>query len=416
VNNVYLQKEIKDAVFSLKNKISPSLDLDSEILIEKEKSKTELITTVQNLYLFKSSNPLEQRIFELILSYAVDSEKKYPGSFSLVIKDIFKIFEKIVMGISIRNNLENFQQPLLTTPASIFDLNELIVDRINEKNSMIASLFYEAIQLAGFGGRIFVEKTHSQTPSLELTCGYSFDLKPAWPCNIKLQNVKTFIIDGFIESVSEIHHLLEKQSSAKDVSLLFARGLSQDVISTLKVNFERGTLKCIPIIAPFDLEGINILNDIAVIAGSDVVSSNKGNLISSISYDGVPIISFVMIYPNKIILQHSTTARAVSVHSLNLKNKRLENSAIEDVYTLFDKRIRSLSPSSVIIRLPDDKNFIVNSQLIDFGLRSLKTFIDYGLFFDEKNKMPATCFFAGIFASKCVNQIIKVGAAILDDL
>jgi chaperonin GroEL (HSP60 family) len=412
VNNIFLNSEIELSFRNLLKKLS-EISKTGSLILHQTKSGIIFHTQYQFLFNYKPASPLEARLYEMIIGHAVDAEKMGPGAFDKTIQLILEYSQKYLIGVSISDFLKNIQNTIQSTPATINDVADMILDPMKSQDSKLSSLFMEAVNLAGFGGKIIVEKTHAQTPSVELNCGYSFDVKPAWPINVKLENVKVFVIDGFIESVSEIHHLLEKLSESKSTAMFFARGMSPDVISTLRVNFDRGSLKVVPVIVNFDLEGINSLNDIAIVSGCDVVSSNKGNLISCIDVDVAPTIESATIYPTKITLQHGSTSRSVASHVSYLKNKRLDDSMIEDVSKLYDKRIRSLSPNHVLIRLPDDRNFVIASQTIDLALRGLRSLVDYGVIEVDGKKMPtAMNFAAGTFASKCLSQILNVGAVI----
>ena len=172
-------------------------------------------------------------------------------------------------------------------------------------------------------------------------------------------------------------------------------------------------MTAIPVIVNFDIDGINTLNDIAIVSGGDIVTSNKGNLISSIAYDSVPIVSSVTVYPVKVMLQHSKTSRATIAHVNYLKNKRSENNIVEDIGKVYDKRIRSLTPNQVLIRLPDDKDFVKISQAIDLGLRTIKSVVDYGVIKKDGRKIPAVLDFAAQkYSSKCAHELSRLGALV----
>ena len=414
MNNIFLDPEIKSAFKNLLKKIKSCNIVETDTLVH-AKEGLSLHTRFQLFFNFKPGSDLEAKLYEMILNHSLEAERLGPGSFDMIMQLLSEYSEKISADIPVSDFLEKNLMQSEIKPATISDVRDNVIFRLASINPMIASIFLEAVQLAGFGGKIIVEKTHALVPSVELTCGYSFDVRPAWPLSVKLENAKIFVIDGFIESVSEIHHLLEKQFETKDCSIIFARGMSPDVISTLRVNFERGTLKSVPVIVNFDLEGINTLNDLAIVSGGDVVSSNKGNLISSIVYDAVSVVNSVTVYPTKIVIQNSKTSKAVSIHASFLKNKRSESNAVEDIGKLYDKRIRSLSPNHVLIRLPDNSNFVKSSQAIDVSLRTLKSLLDYGIIEQEGKKIPAALSYAaGTYLVKCLKCISNLGAAIIE--
>ena len=68
------------------------------------------------------------------------------------------------------------------------------------------------------------------------------------------EDVKVLIIDGMIESIGEIHHVLEKAASEKNPIVMFVRSMADDVRSTLSLNVKRGTIDLIPVEVGFNEE------------------------------------------------------------------------------------------------------------------------------------------------------------------
>ena len=136
--------------------------------------------------------------------------------------------------------------------------------------------------------------------------------------------VKCVCIDGIIESVSEIHHILEKLNSLQQPAVLFARGFSMEVISTLSVNARRGTLNVAPVVVGYTIEHANTLKDIAIACGGDVVSSLKGELISAIDLDEVPTVEKVCITSAGVMISHRYSKKNVNNHVKKIQKNRQE--------------------------------------------------------------------------------------------
>ena len=162
-----------------------------------------------------------------------------------------------------------------------------------------------ACNMAGGAGQLFLDYQGKNASSLLLQDGYRFPIgttkeiiKTAIGKSIELYDVDVLMIDGIIESVGEIHHILEEYSKTRRPIVIFARGFSEEVIATIVVNKARGALNLVPVQVPYDVDGINMLNDIAVICNSDLVSSLKGELISSISIDEISTINKIVVLTN----------------------------------------------------------------------------------------------------------------------
>jgi chaperonin GroEL (HSP60 family) len=360
---------------------------------------------LQTLFNLKFDDELCQRVYEIIVTHATAAEKMGPGGFDRCIEQLLKNFELIERGNQ-PLNCSNFVKGTLSRVrhASKQDLDALVASYTKSRET---SMLREALQLAGFGGRIIIEKTHSVVPSVELIRGYTFEVSPAFPVKAAFERPRTICIDGFIESASEIHHLLEAASEAKEPCLMFVRGLSDDVVHTLKVNYDRGSLRVVPIIVKYDLEGINAINDIAVVCGTDLVSSLKGDLISSINFNEVARAELAVVYPSKVVINNLSTKNAVAAQVKALLTKRKEQTLVQDVEKLIDARIRSLSPNQVVIRLPEDKDFVTSSQSIDYALRAVKSAVDFGL--NEKGELVSSLVGASVHADRCTETLVSLG-------
>jgi hypothetical protein len=396
------------AIKNVCSKIAAILESNNNQILASQKNDIQVYTKFQVLFNLKSSNPLEARIIEIILGHAMAAEKLGPGAFDETIKQILNKFCRLSETLS-----ETAYSPI-PYPASLADVKELVYKKVKDVDESLMHMLDEALALAGFGGRIVIEKSNTNTSSVELSRGYSFDVTPGWSLSSKLLNAKSFVIDGYIESVSEVHHVLEACSEAKEPAVIFARGFSNDVLHTLRINYDRGTLKLIPIIVRFDLEGINMVNDITAVTGCDMVSCNKGDLISSIKYETAPVIQSIIVYPNKVVIQNEKTSQAVASQINFLRKKRNEATVVEDVGKLYDKRIRSLSPNHVIIRIPETKDFVRYSQTIDSALRTIKSAVDHGLIRQEGTLLPySSKIAASVHSMRCHETLTGIGAVLL---
>jgi hypothetical protein len=338
--------------------------------LTREKNGIMLHTKMQVLFGLKLKTDAERLIHETIMSNAVMAEKFCVGGFDRFIE----------LLINEQTSSTNVVSRSAIAP-TMNDVKRIVSTCTKDADAFIENLTNKAILSAGFCGKVIVEKTQSNVPSVELVRGYTFLLKQLIPLNVTFTHSRIFCIDGYVENVSEIHHLLESAGEAKEPCVVFLRGASDDVIHTLRTNYDRGSLRVIPIAVNFDLEGMNTLVDISIVCGCDLVSSLKGDLISSIRFSDAPIIDQITVQNGRVVVTNSKTHNRVSQHVYELRNRRNDES-IDDKGMLFDKRIRSLTPNHVIVRLPNNRNFIVNSQAIDQSLRSVKSMIEHGLTID----------------------------------
>lgn len=379
---------------------------------------TSIHTRLQAIFNDRPGDPAERVLHEVIMNHAVMAEKMGPGGFDACLRIIVDDLRVLSAGgtpvdrSSLLDRLENVGG----RPTRGSDIARLVDECAYNASDRVRVMLKRALTLAGFGGRVVVERAVSVEPSVELVRGYTFELDPAWPVSATLKEPRVATIDGFVESVGELNGFLERAHTAKEPVCLFVRGLAPDVVSTLRVNYDRGTLMVVPIIVRFDVEGINVLKDIAVVAGCDVVSSAKGDLISTVAFDECPRVEQATLGLGKVVLVGRNTRSAVDKHVTALRMLRADQH--NELGRLLDMRIRSLSSNHVVLRLPDDSDFVRNSQVIDCALRSVGAAVDRGIVDDPGVPgVPAgvpvgTVVGAVLHAGLCVNRLRSLGAVI----
>lgn len=327
---------------------------------------TDILKTRRGLQHFLSlrfDDQEKQNFYEIIISHAIKAEKSCPGA-----------------GIDLLKRFCNDKQKNDHRILSKSDLiRSLMMSGISKKN---ISLLNSVIEHASSTTKISLKRSTTNYSYIEITNGYTFDVSCMIPITsrVDLKNPKTVIVDGYIENISEIHHLLEDLSEKKEPCLLFCRGMSNDVLNTIKVNNDRKTIILYPVQIPYDIENVNSLVDIAVISDTDVISSLKGDLISSIKFSNLSSLESCSIFKNKIILHNKNSRDRVANHINQLKIKIKEREEISDILS---KRVKSLSSSCIEISLSNDINFYSNSQQIDEGIRIISSVMNNSYIVDE---------------------------------
>lgn len=257
------------------------------------------------------------------------------------------------------------------------------------------------IESIGLEGKIFISESSSDVTLVEILDGYNFVLdviaKPysidAWYGN----DVRCLVIDGMIETVAEIHSLLESANASKESLAIIARGFDPEVIKTISLNNDRGTLNVVLMKVPFDISSVNILNDVAVVCGSDVLSSEKGQLISAVKINDLSSCDKMIISQNNVNILNDSTSRNVATHASTLAITRdaTNDSFIRNVY---DTRLRSLVSRSAKISVPKSSaKKGLSIERLDFILRSLKSLMKLGYYERVKEEQPSyidQCVFA----------------------
>jgi len=335
----------------------------------------------------------EKAVFDLLLSYLSKGEVVAPGSSDLILEFLVKGKSSYEIKPS------SFQKK---------DLDLLL--RTYCKDDVTLEMTKRSFEIAGFGGKISI--LFCEKDSVELTKGFFFEsVKPSFDTkNRVFLNPRIVCIDGFVESVSEIHHLLETCAEKKEPLIIFLRGISEEVIHTLKVNFERKTLEVVPAVVTYDLDGVNLLKDIAAVCKEDIISSLKGELISSTDFSLFKRVEKVSFSKDSTIIENSS----INLDSyLKFLQEKIISSSNETERKILEKRLSRLGNNQVVIRLTDDKRKKARSFYVDRSIRAVKSAIDFGVVFYNGKMYPnSTLETASMLSKKFLETLDEVGALV----
>lgn len=327
-------------------------------------SNEESCKSVSTLGLLVNSRPpqnvsdIQAHIFQMSLEYARRAEINAAGSAVATIE----IAKKILINPSFQYQTQ--------IEGKIFKKSDLplLIDGIIENSEQ--DHFIEFIELAG-SSRYLVERTPSRFDSIEFIDNFEFNhVSKAIDGTVIMDNARVLIADAYIENESEIRKLLEWSAQEKERILLCCRGFSEDVLHTLAVNRSRGTLFAYALAFPFDENDANTLVDIATILGNDVVSSLKGQLISSLDPSSLPRVEYARLYGNTLAVNDSHARSRVDKLAFNLKEK-LETAEPEAIQPL-EKRLKRLSGSTMIVRLQSGIDHTLRCERWDLALRTIR--------------------------------------------
>lgn len=355
---------------------------------------------------------IDKIVRTMVIDACSRAETQAPGCS----RTFIKLLELLVNGRTLGFKQQDLIQ--MSRPATMQTLERMVHDSVPD----VADMLIEAIRLAGGECKIFIEPSVTRQPSVELTRGYTFRCSPdpqffrdgKWTAF----DVKCVVIDGIIDKVSEIDSLLQRCNDERRTMAIFARGFDRDVLSTLRVNHARKTLNVIPIIVEFDLETVNVLLDIATAIGSDVVSSLKGELISTIKFDEVKTVRSIVCMGRSATI--GCQGASVEAHVKNLLQKRRDET-LPAVKQIIDQRLKSLSPSSVTIKVDDSGPGGGRTMHdLDMGLRMVRSVLMHGVLRREDLERAGIGAMADAMGDECptswVIASLQVGLSLISTL
>jgi hypothetical protein len=396
-----LDRERFNKSISKSSKRLASIGEDSVLIYSKNSESYQIKNRVQKGIYSHFKDPVFERVIKpALLLECISSENRVGGSgdatfkiFSDLISEDFEIFGK---NHKIDASLEKVGDIIINnikkngSLCTYRDINRFLNQEI--KNLETRNLIKKSIEYSGIRNKIFSERSAKQKSHIEIREGFFFDmlvdpafLKKAW----KKRDAIAIVLDGAIIEVSEIHHLLEFCNSTGTPAIIFCRNVSPDVLNTLHVNMMRGTLDVIPVEIQIEEENVNMLKDIAISTGSDMICVEKGDVLSSsirgFIENGFSYIDFIKIDSTGISITNKSSQESVKNHINSLNTTR--QSADQEEVKRIDRRIRALSSDRVIISVGQDQ-IIKNPtcvEEIDSFLRSLAGFINFGKVIIEKD-------------------------------
>lgn len=287
--------------------------------------------------------------------------------------------------IKLRETLDTSCCERMTKVMSMDQAQDIVFEHVS--NVLSRELVIAATDAAGLKGKIAIRKQDAYSGiSIELIEGYVFDLVQACSLNSiekwTRKSAKCLIIDGIIESVAEIDSIFQHAYAAHEPLLLLCRGYGDDVISTIVANRMRHTLDAMPLRVPYDERSANTLNDLAIVCGCDVISSLKGELISTIDYASLPTVDSVSVLGETLSIDNLTTRDGVTRHTAWLQKMRddAESSGNEAISGLYASRIKSMSSYTVDVVIGADTLEAHDvAEQADYGFRLMKSCLVGGI-------------------------------------
>ena len=168
------------------------------------------------------------------------------------------------------------------------------VASISAGDEEIGNLIAEAMEKVGNDGVITVEESRSMGTTLEVVEGMQFDrgyVSPYMVTNTEkmeaeLEEPYILITDKKIANIQEILPILEQIVQEGKPLLIIADDIEGEALATLVVNKLRGTFNCVGVKAPgFGDRRIEMLEDIAILTGGQVISEDMGYDLKDVTID-----------------------------------------------------------------------------------------------------------------------------------
>tara|TARA_Y100000310_G_scaffold120621_1_gene119381 strand:+ start:8614 stop:9930 length:1317 start_codon:yes stop_codon:yes gene_type:complete len=352
LNKREFEPAVQSLIYKIKKNLLKVVASNLDISFGKNLSKLYLLDAIRLVYEIKTDSPEEAIFKNIILEMMLSAQKTFP------LAEIYALLA--VISNFYYHDIDSLLNRLYSCAHLAYKANEQDLEQILDsvKTCEISKIISNTIlQTGGPTCRIDIQDGKEFDTKIKFVNGHKFNayvdhrFQLAVKKNIfKFKLAKVLVIDGVIDAVSEAHHLFEHFNKSKETLVIICRGFEEEVVSTLAINYKRKTLNVIPVVVPSSLETINSLKDISVVSGVDLVSSLKGDLISSIDPAEIKKINSIILEKSELTMFESSTSRAIDAHVNSLQEKIKEEHG-QDKLRLLEKRIASLTPNIVHVSL-----------------------------------------------------------------
>jgi len=235
-----------------------------------------------------------------------------------------------------------------------------VVGTISSSDEVIGTLIAEAMDQVSQNGVITVEESKTAETYSEVVEGMQFDRGYITPYmatdNEKMDAVldEPFILltDKKISNIQDILPLLEGVIQSGKKMLIVAEDVEGEALATIILNKLRGTFTCVCVKAPgFGDRRKEMLQDIAVLTGGQVVSSDLGMELKDATIDVLGTAGQVKVSKeNTIIVDGAGSAQDIK-DRINQINNEIENTTSEYDKEKLQERLAKLSGGVAVIKV-----------------------------------------------------------------
>ena len=234
------------------------------------------------------------------------------------------------------------------------------VATISAADDVVGNLIADAMDKVGTDGVITIEESKTAETYSEIVEGMQFDRGYISPYMVTdsdkmeavIDDACILITDKKISSIQEILPLLEQIVQEGKKLVIIAEDLEGEALATILVNRLRGTFSCVAIKAPgFGDRRKEMLQDIAILTGGTVISSDLGYDLKEASFEMLGYARQVKVTKeNTIIVDGSGEADAIKARVSHIKNE-IENTTSDFDQEKLMERLAKLSGGVAVIKV-----------------------------------------------------------------
>ena len=225
----------------------------------------------------------------------------------------------------------------------------------------IGTLLVEALNEVGKDGVVTVEEAKGFSTSLNVVEGLQFERGYLSPYFITNQDKMTsdldrpyiLICNKKIAQLKELMPILEKVLNAQRSILIVADDVDGEAMQGLVVNTLRGALKVCAVRSPgFGESRVDILNDLATLAGAKVFSEVSGDKLEDLTFEDLGVCKKAIVGKTSTVLVGCEgEQKEIESRANSLRDQIIDESIDEDARAILKDRLSKMAGGVAILRV-----------------------------------------------------------------
>lgn len=254
----------------------------------------------------------------------------------------------------------------------------------------IGELVADAVEKVGPEGVITVEEAKGMETTLEVVEGMQFDrgylsayfITDSQKMEAVLDNPLILLVDRKISVLKDLLSFLEEVANQQKSVLIIAEDVDGEALTSLVVNKLRGVLNCVAVKAPgFGDNRKEMLKDISVLVGADVVSEEKGMKIADTSFDVLGTAERIIVGKDTTTIIGGRGEPGAIQNRCDEIRHQLEQSASDYDKDKLQERLARLSGGVAVIRVgaPSETELKSLKEAFDDAISATKAAVEEGV-------------------------------------
>ncbi|MBK9142546.1 MAG: chaperonin GroEL [Candidatus Melainabacteria bacterium] len=224
----------------------------------------------------------------------------------------------------------------------------------------IGSIIADAMEKVGKDGVITVEESKSINTELEVVEGMQFDkgyvsayfVTDSEKMEAVLDEPFILCVDKKVNLLADMVPVLEKVARSGKPFLLIAEDVEGEALATLVVNHLRKVLPCCAVKAPgFGDRRKEMLKDIAILTGGQVISEEAGNKLENVTVEMLGHARQVIVSKDKTTIVAGKESKSEVEKRIALIKKQIEDSDSEFDKEKLQERLAKLAGGVAVIKV-----------------------------------------------------------------